>query len=61
MHTFDTYTSEFGIGYRVFIDGVLSTDQPFAPGLPGFVGMTQTEAEAAAQAEIDARTAPVEA
>jgi hypothetical protein len=54
MTTFETYLSDYGIGYRIFVDGVMTTDQPFAPGMSGFVSMSQAEATTAAQALVDA-------
>lgn len=51
--TFETYASEFGVGYRVLVGGVAVSDQPFAPGVSGFVGMTQAQAESEAQSEVD--------
>lgn len=53
--TFEIYTSAYGIGYKIYDGSMLVVDQPFAPGVSGFVGMTQEQAEAAAQAEIAER------
>lgn len=51
---FETYDSDYGVGYRILVNGVVVVDQPFKPNTPGFVGMTQAEAEAAAAEQIAA-------
>lgn len=60
MLTFSTYESAYGVGYRIYQNGLLVIDQPFKPGAPGFVGMTQAEAEEHAAADIAAMTPPSE-
>lgn len=42
--TKEIYDSEYGKGYRICVDGEVKIVQPHAPGLPGFVGMTEEEA-----------------
>ena len=49
----EIYDSEYGKGYRIFIDGNLRIIQPHAPGLPGFVGMTEEEANVYADEVIE--------
>lgn len=55
MHTHETYLLESGaFGYRIYAGDALRIDQYFAPGLSGFVPMTEVEAEAYALADIAA-------
>lgn len=55
MNTYENYPLDSGaFGYRVYADGVLRIDQYFAPGLSGFVPMTEVAAEAYALADIAA-------
>jgi hypothetical protein len=46
-----TYTLIPG-GYELYRDGELWLSQPFAPGVPGFVPMTEAEAIEAAEAAL---------
>lgn len=39
-------------GYELLRDGVLWLSQPFKPGVPGFLPMTEVEAIAAAEADL---------
>lgn len=60
MHTYETYQLESGaFGYRIFAGDALRIDQYIAPGLSGFVLMSETEATAYALADIAALDAPV--
>jgi len=51
--TKEIYDSEYGKGYKIFVDGNLTIVQPHAPGLPGFVGMTEEDANAYADGVIE--------
>ena len=51
--TKEIYDSEHGKGYRIFIDGKLTIVQSHKPGLPGFVGMTEEEANTYADGVIE--------
>ena len=42
--TKEIYESEYGYGYKIYVDGKLTVIQPHAPGVPGFKGMTTSEA-----------------
>lgn len=60
MHTYETYVLESGaVGYRIFAGDALRIDQYIAPGLSGFVLMTEAEAVAYALADIAVLDAPV--
>jgi len=43
-YTYEIYDSEYGKGYRIYVDGKLFIEQPFKPGVDGFVGMSEEEA-----------------
>jgi len=43
-YTYEIYNSEYGKGFRIYLDGVLFIEQPFKPGVEGFVGMSEQEA-----------------
>ena len=51
--TKEIYDGEYGKGYKIFIDGTPTIIQPHAPCLPGFVGMTEEEANAYADEVIE--------
>jgi hypothetical protein len=59
----DTYTKEVfragsGYAYRILRNGIIETNQDFAPGLPGQVVMTEAEANAYADSVINAKMNP---
>lgn len=61
MHTYKTYQLESSaFGYRIFAGDALRIDQYFAPGLSGFVPMTEAEATAYALADIATLDTPAE-
>jgi len=47
-------------GYRVAYDGSVFIVQTFAPGVGGFVPMTEADAHAYGQAQVDEMTPPLE-
>lgn len=60
MHTHETYLLESGaFGYRIYAGDALRIEQYIAPGLSGFVLMSEAEATAYAQADIAVLDAPV--
>jgi hypothetical protein len=59
MHKIEIYVRKNGaFGYRIYEDGAIRIEQPIAPGLPGFVAMTEAEAAAYAAADVAALEAP---
>ena len=52
-YRYELYQSEFGTGYRIYgVDGSPWIEQPFAPGTPGFAGMTREGALKFAVADV---------
>jgi hypothetical protein len=59
MHKIEIYIRKNGsYGYRIYEDGAIRIEQPIAPGLPGFVAMTEGQAQAYAAADVEALEAP---
>jgi len=53
-YRYELYESPYGIGYRIFeFNGQVCIDQPFAPGMSGFAGMTHEGATKIALATIN--------
>jgi len=50
--TKEIYESEYGYGYKIYVDGKLTIIQPHTPGAPGYRGMTSSEANEYADATI---------
>ena len=57
-YTKEIYESEYGYGYKIFIDGECRIDQPHAPGASGFRGMTSNEANEYADKQIARMSKP---
>lgn len=53
----EVFAIEGGFGYRIVIDGRSVTEQLFAPGLSGFVLMTEAEAREFADSDLARMTA----
>lgn len=49
----EIYESEYGYGYKIYVDGKLTIIQPHAPGVPGLKGMTISEANKYADEAIE--------
>lgn len=52
--TYEIYqrSDSAGYAYRVLADGVVCVNQQYAPGVAGFVPMTQAEAQSYADADV---------
>lgn len=61
MLTYELHQSAYGTGFTIYEDGKAVFKADYAPGAPGFVGMTEAEATAEAEAEIASRETPVQA
>lgn len=59
-YTKEIYESECGYGYKIYIDGKLTIIQPHTPGVPGFKGMTSSEADKYADEVIERMSKPPE-
>jgi hypothetical protein len=51
-YTYEIYDSKYGKGFKIYLDGSLIIDQPFKPGVEGFVGMSEQEAREEAERMI---------
>ncbi|MEM2445775.1 MAG: hypothetical protein QW734_03870 [Candidatus Bathyarchaeia archaeon] len=58
-YTYEIYDSEYGKGFKIYQDGKLIIVQPFKPRVSGFVGMTEEEARAEAEAMISELQKPI--
>lgn len=58
MLTYELHQSAYGVGFTVFENGVAVFKADYKPGAPGFVGMSEAESVAEAEAEIASREAP---
>ena len=56
--TKEIYESEYGYGYKIYVDGELTIIQPHAPGVPGVKGMTTSEATKYADEIIERMSKP---
>jgi hypothetical protein len=59
-YTKELYESEYGYGYKIYVDGKLTIIQPHAPGVPGLKGMTHSEANEYADKVIERMSKPPE-
>ena len=55
MFSFELFSSPYGTGYRLRLDGQIVEVQPYKPGVSGFQGMSADEAASRGQAECDKR------
>lgn len=58
IYTKKIYVTSAGWGYNIMRNGIVENDQPHAPGLPGFVSMTETEANAYADIIMNLKMNP---
>lgn len=51
--TSETYPTENGFGYKIYIDGNLYVDQPTIPAVAGNKGFGESDAETVAELAVD--------